>query len=50
MAKTNEDYAAAIKEFNEAAKLAPIWPEVYYALGDVYEKMALYSMTIKNYK
>jgi hypothetical protein len=50
MAKTNEDYAAAIKEFNEAAKLAHTWSKVNYAIGDVYEKKALYSMTIKNYK
>ncbi|TRZ88818.1 MAG: tetratricopeptide repeat protein [Methanosarcinales archaeon] len=38
MAKSPDDYAAAIKEFEQAIRLAPNWPDVYYNLGLVQEK------------
>jgi tetratricopeptide (TPR) repeat protein len=38
MAKSPEDYAAAIEEFEQAARLAPGWPDPYYNLGLVQEK------------
>lgn len=50
IAKTNEDYSAAINEYNEAAKLAPNWADVYFAIGQVYEKMGKYADAIQNYK
>ena len=33
MAKSPDDYAPAIKEFKQAASLAPNWPDAYYNLG-----------------
>jgi len=38
MAKSAGDYELAAKEFEQAAKLAPDWPEVYYNLGLVQSK------------
>ena len=38
MAKSSEDYEAAIREFQEAARLAPDWPDPYFNLGLVQEK------------
>ena len=38
LAKTPEDYEQAIKEFKEAARIAPDWAEPYYNLGLVQEK------------
>jgi len=37
-----------IKEFEKAAKLAPEWPDVYYNLGLIQEKVGKYSDAIKN--
>jgi tetratricopeptide (TPR) repeat protein len=48
MAKTQADYEDAIKEFEKAAKLAPEWPDVYYNLGLIQEKIGKYSDAIKN--
>jgi hypothetical protein len=48
MAKTAEDYGPAIKEFEQAAKLAPDWPDVYYNLGMVQEKAGKYSDAVTN--
>jgi hypothetical protein len=48
MAKTAEDYGSAIKEFEQAAKLAPDWPDVYYNLGMVQEKAGKYSDAVTN--
>jgi tetratricopeptide (TPR) repeat protein len=50
MAKTAEDYGSAIKEFEQAAKLAPDWPDVYYNLGMVQEKAEKYSDAVTNLK
>lgn len=38
IAKSPDDYALAIKEFEKAIRLAPEWPDVYYNLGMVQEK------------
>lgn len=38
MGQTQADFAAAIAEFNEAARLSPNWADVYLALGQVQEK------------
>jgi len=38
MAKSPEDYEAAIKEFQKAARLAPGWADPYYKLALVQEK------------
>jgi tetratricopeptide (TPR) repeat protein len=50
MAKSPEDYKAAIKEFEQAARLAPDWPDVYYNLGMVQEKAEKYSDAIRSLK
>ena len=49
-AKTQADYEKAIREFEQAAKLAPDWPEIYYNLGVVQEKVKLYGEAIENLK
>jgi len=48
MANSPDDYAAAIKEFEHAARLAPGWPAVYYNLGLVQEKAEKYSDAVIN--
>jgi hypothetical protein len=48
MAKAPEDYEAAIKEFEQAARLAPDWPDVYYNLGMVQEKAEKYSDAVRS--
>ncbi|MCX6565317.1 MAG: tetratricopeptide repeat protein [Candidatus Aminicenantes bacterium] len=50
MAKSPEDYAAAINEFEQAARLAPDWPDIYYNLGLVQEKVEKYGDAIMNLK
>jgi tetratricopeptide (TPR) repeat protein len=50
MAKSPDDYAAAIKEFTQAAALAPDWPDVYYNLGLVQEKAGKYRDAITSLK
>lgn len=42
MAKSFENYISAIKEFEQAAQLAPDWPDAYYNLGVVQEKAEKY--------
>lgn len=42
MAKTPSDYAKAVREFEQAVKLAPHWPEAYYNLALVQEKTEKY--------
>lgn len=46
MAKSPDDYAPAIKEFEQAIRLAPEWPEAYYNLGIAQEKAGKYSDAI----
>lgn len=43
LAKSPADYESAIKEFGQAATLAPDWPDAYYNLGLVQEKAENYS-------
>jgi tetratricopeptide (TPR) repeat protein len=50
MAQTSEDFDVAIAEFNEAAKLAPNWPDVFYALGQTHERAKKYNDAILSYK
>jgi ankyrin repeat protein len=47
-AKAPVDYEAAIEEFEQAARLAPDWPEVYYNLGLIQEKAEKYGDAVKN--
>lgn len=48
MAKSIEDFKEAIKEFEQAKKLAPNWPDVYYNLGLLYEKVKDYHNALYN--
>jgi len=48
IAKTPADYEDAIREFEQAAKFAPDWPEIYYNLGVVQEKAKEYDKAIEN--
>ncbi|HEY1210807.1 MAG TPA: tetratricopeptide repeat protein [Terracidiphilus sp.] len=50
MAKTPKDYERAVSEFEQAQKLAPDWPEVYFNLGSVQAKAGNYSEAMRNYK
>lgn len=50
MAKTKGDYVLAISEFEQAAKLAPDWPNVYYNLGNVQTIVEDFSSAIKSYQ
>jgi len=50
MAKTDMDYEDAIKEFEQAATFAPDWPDVYYNLGFIQEKVNKYDDAVRNLK
>ena len=50
MAKAPEDYAPAIKEFEQAIRLAPDWPAPYYNLGLAQEKAGKFSDAITSLK
>ena len=50
MAKSNADYEDAIKEFEQAVRLAPNWPDVYYNLGMVQNKLERFDEALKNLK
>lgn len=50
IARTWQDYEIAIEEFEQAAKFAPDWPEIYYNLGVVQEKAGQYGEAIGNLK
>jgi hypothetical protein len=50
MAKSPDDFAPAIREFEQAVSLAPNWPDVYYNLGMAQEKAGKYSDAITNLK
>jgi len=50
LAQTQADYNAAIAEFTKAINLAPNWADVYFALGQVQEKIENYADAITNYK
>jgi tetratricopeptide (TPR) repeat protein len=50
MAKTPMDYKRAVREFEQAAKLAPNWPDVYFNLGSVQVKAGNYGEAMRYYK
>ena len=50
MAKTAADYQAAIDEFQEAARLAPDWPDAWYNLGLVQDKAGRYEAAATSLK
>jgi len=50
MAKTPKDYERAVCEFEQAAKLAPDWPDVYSTLGSVQAKAGNYGEAMRHYK
>lgn len=49
-AKSPADYESAIKEFGQAATLAPDWPDVYFNLGLVQEKAEKYGDAIISFR
>jgi hypothetical protein len=50
MAKTPKDYKRAVNEFEQAAKLAPNWPDVYFNLGSIQAKAGNYGEAMRHYK
>lgn len=50
MAKSVDDYVFAVKEFEQAARLAPDWPDVYYNLGRVQSKAGDYASAMKSFR
>ncbi len=50
MAKTRSDYILAAQEFEQAAKLAPDYPDVHFNLGKVYAKLEDFPSAIKSYQ
>ncbi len=48
MAKSVSDYDLAVKEFEQAAKLAPDWADVYYNLGTAHAKAGDLTSAINN--
>ena len=50
MAKSPGDYALAVKEFEQAARLAPDWPVIYFNLGSVQSKIGDYASAMKSYQ
>jgi hypothetical protein len=50
MANTPKDYERAVREFEQAAKLAPNWQDVYFNLGSVHTKAGNYGEAMRHYK
>jgi tetratricopeptide (TPR) repeat protein len=50
MAKAPKDYERAVREFEQAAKLAPNWPDIYFNLGSVQAKAGNYGEAMRHYK
>jgi Tetratricopeptide repeat/MORN repeat len=50
MAQSASDYALAAKEYEQAAKLAPDWPDIYYNLGSVQSKAGDIPSAIKSFQ
>jgi hypothetical protein len=50
MAKSPGDYALAVPEFEQAARLAPDWPEIFYNLGLVQSKVGDYTSAMKSFQ
>jgi len=49
-AKSPQDYQDALTEFDQAKVLAPDWPDAYYNLGMIHEKIGNYDEAIDNLK
>jgi tetratricopeptide (TPR) repeat protein len=47
-ATATDDYESAIREFEQAVKLAPNWADAYYNLGMVQEKVEKFDEAIQN--
>ncbi len=50
MAKGQADYILALQEFEQAAKLAPDYPDVHYNLGKVQSKLNDFPSAIKSFQ
>lgn len=50
MARTPDDYALAIREFREAARLAPDWADPHYNLGLVQEKNGRFRDAVASFR
>jgi tetratricopeptide (TPR) repeat protein len=50
MSKSPADYDDAIREFEQAARLAPRWPAPYFNLGYVQNKIGKYQEALNNYR
>jgi hypothetical protein len=50
MAKSPKDYERAVREFEQAAKLAPNWPDIYFNLGSVQTKAGNFDEAMRHYK
>jgi tetratricopeptide (TPR) repeat protein len=50
MARSNEDFALALEEFQQAASLAPSWPDPFYNLGMIQEKLGKYGEAVRSLK
>ena len=50
MAKTPADYILAAQEFEQARKLAPDYPDVYFNLGNVQSKLGDFASAIKSFQ
>lgn len=50
MAKSPADYEAAIKEFEQATKLAPDWPDAFYNLGLAQEGVEKFADAARSYR
>lgn len=50
MAKSASDYDLAVKEFEQAARLAPDWPDIYYNLGSVQSKAGDFTSAMKSFQ
>jgi hypothetical protein len=50
MAQSPADCEAAINEFEQAVKLAPDWPDVFYNLGIAQEKAEKYGDAVRSYQ
>jgi tetratricopeptide (TPR) repeat protein len=50
MAKTPKDYKRAVREFEQATKLEPNWPDVHFNLGSVQAKTGNYGEAMRHFK
>lgn len=50
MANSPDDYKSAIKEFEQAVRLAPRWPAPYFNLGYVQNEAGNYEEALNNYR